>query len=310
MPSLLCKPRDVSKRRGAFVPVGWSFSLTSLTVFAVSLIAFFRVRASRWAVRVLTVAGFVLGLLLALSPAARAQGVPLDDATLGNTWGQALITLDNTSLNGFDFTRITLDADIKLSANLTGLRLGEYTWSARNGTGADIDISTLQFGRSDGTLAQRTVSITNPYFEFVYTGSGSSREVVGMRMGFGGISGDVGLTMNAISGSLKIDAGSAGVIDSRNDTLGGKRWDGTTCTSGSSCTIALSQIGGVIAGNADGPSRDFFLSVLKQAVVYPSVNASLGTTDTAMAGFWLNWRDRLAALNTSGVVPPNTNKGP
>jgi hypothetical protein len=30
--------------------------------------------------------------------------------------------------------------------------------------------------------------------------------------------------MNAVSGSLAIDAGASGTVDSRNDTLGGTRW--------------------------------------------------------------------------------------
>lgn len=248
-------------------------------------------------------AGLALG-------AGQAQAVePLDDAELSATWGQALLTLNNTSYLGYDFTRLTLDADIKLSATLEGLRLGEYNWSPRNATGADIDISTVQFGRSDGTLAQRTVSITDPYFEFVTTGTGSGLKVVGMRLGFGGISGDIGLAMNVVSGSLLIDAGAAGTVDSRNDTLGGKRWDGTTCVSTATCALSLAQIGGVQAGNASGASRDFFLSVLTQAVNFPATGG-LPAPDTAQAGIWLNWRDRLAALNTTGTVPPNTGAKP
>jgi hypothetical protein len=259
--------------------------------------------------RALWAALFAL-LCCALVPPAHAQGQTLDEEALSRVWGQALLSLTNTSLNGLDFTRIGLDADIKLSANLSGLRLGEYAYGARNGTGADIDIGQLRFGRSDAGEDQRTVAIANPYIEFVYAGSGSRREVLGMRLGFGSISGDVGLQMNSVSGSLLIQAGAAGQIDSRNDPLGGKRWDGLSCAANASCALALSQIGGVTAGNADGPSRDLFLSVLKQAVNFPGTQAGVPLPDTAQAGFWLNWRDRLAALNTSGVVPPNTHKGP
>ena len=253
------------------------------------------------------VAGAALGVL---ASGAALAAEPLDDAALSDTWGQALLSLNTTNYQGMDFTRLTLGADISLSANFNGMRLGEYTWSQRNATGADIDLGTLRFGRSDGTAAQRTVSITDPYFEFVTSGSGSSQQVVGMRFGFGGISGDVGTTMNVVSGSLLIDAGAAGTIDSRNDTLGGKRWDGTTCVSGATCTLALSQIGGLHAGNADGASRDFFLAIQNQAVNYPSLVAGLAAPDTAQAGVWLNWRDRLSALNTTGTVPPNIGKGP
>lgn len=260
----------------------------------------------RRVLRVLPLA-VLCGVLL---PTAQAQGQALDDGALAQVWGQALLSLTNTTVNGLDFTRIGLDADIKLSANLTGLRLGEYRHDARNGTGADIDIGQLRFGRSDAGEDKRTVAINNPYIEFVYAGSGSQREVLGMRLGFGGISGDIGLQMNSISGSLLINAGAAGTVDSHNDLLGGKRWDGLSCSANAPCALALSQIGGVTAGNADGPSRDLFLSVLKQAVNFPATQAGVPLPDTAQAGFWLNWRDRLAALNTNGTVPPNANKGP
>jgi hypothetical protein len=127
-----------------------------------------------------------------------------------------------------------------------------------------------------------------------------------MRFGFSGITGDIGLAMNTVSGALTISTDS-GVVSSANDTaLGGKRWDGLAgCAS---CTIALSQIGGVTAGDANGPSRDFFISILKSALTYPTTDSSLGAPATSQAGFWLNWTDRLKAINTSGIVPPNVPK--
>ena len=67
---------------------------------------------------------------------------------------------------------------------------------------------------------------------------------------------------------------------------------------------------GLHAGNADGASRDFFLAIQNQAVNYPSLVAGLAAPDTAQAGVWMNWRDRLSALNTTGTVPPNVGKGP
>lgn len=244
--------------------------------------------------RLTTLLNMSLSAMLLACGMVRAQGVPIDDEALSDVWGQALFTLNNTSENGYDFSRITINADIRLNANLLGLRLGEYNYAARNGTGADIDISRLSFGSLDGSAASRsTVAITNPYIEFVYTGTEAAREVVGMRLGFGGISGDVGLVMNSVSGSLLINAGASGNIDSVNDTTGGgKRWDGVTCGS-ASCAVNFAQISGVTAGNASGASRDFFLSILKSNVTFPAVNGVV--TPEAMAGFWLNWRDRLVA---------------
>ncbi len=246
--------------------------------------------------------------LLCAAASAHAQGKPMDDAALSDTWGQALLDLTNTSQGGYDFSRLTFNADVSLSMTLSGLKLGTYDYAARNGTGSDIDISTMSFGRSDLGDSARTVAITNPYFEWVYSGAVGSadRQVVGMRVGFGGITGDVGLAMNSVSGALTINTAN-GVVSSANDTaLNGKRWDGLAgCAT---CTTALSQIGGVTAGDANGASRDFFLSVLKSALTYPTTNTTLGAPAVSQAGFWLNWTDRLNAINTTGTVPPNIPK--
>ncbi|MYM86730.1 hypothetical protein GTP91_05975 [Rugamonas sp. FT82W] len=241
---------------------------------------------------------------------ASAQMRALSEEELSNTRGQGLVALTNTSLGGYDFSKIALDADISLSANLRNMRLGEYTYAARNGSGADIDIGLMQFGRSDGTDAQRLVHISNPYFEFVYKNAadGASREAVGMRFGFEGISGDIGLKVNSLSGSMRVTGvaadGSAVLLDSHTDTLGGKRWDGACAAP----CLPLAQLGGVTAGDAAGPSRDFWISVLKTGVQFPSA-AGVPASDAAQAGIWLNWRDKLQALNTSGLVPPNLPKG-
>jgi hypothetical protein len=223
---------------------------------------------------------------------------PLADAELSGVWGQALLDLTNTTLNGYDFSRLTLNADVTLSASLSGLKLGTQA----NGI-SDIDISTLNFGRSDLGDASRTVAITDPYFEWVYSGTVGSadRQVVGMRVGFGGIAGDVGLLMNTVSGALTINTPS-GMVSS----LGSQSTALTGCAG--ACTIPLNQIGGVTAGTSDGASRDFFLSILKTALTYPTTNTQLGAPATSQAGFWLNWTDRLNAINTTGVVPPNVPK--
>ena len=221
---------------------------------------------------------------------------PLADDELSGVWGQALLDLTNTSLNGYDFSRLTLNADITMSATLTGLKLGTQA----NGT-SDIDITSLNFGRSDLDDAHRTVAIANPYFEWVYSGSAATgdRQVVGMRLGFGGIAGDVGLAMNTVSGSLSLSTPSG-----QATALGSQQ----TALASPAGAIALNQIGGVTAGTTDGASRDFFLSILKSAVTYPTTNSQLGAPAAAQAGFWLNWTDRLAALNTTGTVPPNVPK--
>jgi len=251
-----------------------------------------------------TLAASLLAFTLASGTAA-AQMRPMSDTELSTVSGQGLFTVSNSSYNGFDFTRIGLDADVTLNANLSNLRLGEYTYAPRNGTGADLDIGALQFGRTDGSAAQRLVQITNPYFEFVYknTGVGTGREIVGMRLGFDGIAGDIGLKIAQLSGAMRIDAGAAGIIDSMNDAGGGKRWDGTCA----GCT-PLASVGGVTAGDANGPSRDFWISILKAPVTFQP-GAGMPALTEAQAGIWLNWRDKLTALNITGTVPANNPAG-
>ncbi|MYN25879.1 hypothetical protein GTP69_05620 [Duganella sp. CY42W] len=258
-----------------------------------------------------TMRRLLLGVVLLCGMhAASAQMQPLSEDELSSIHGQGIVTMTNTSLGGYDFSKVALEADISLSANLRNMRLGEYTYSPRNGSGADLDISLMQFGRSDGTDAQRLVQISNPYFEFVYKNAadGASREAIGMRFGFESISGDIGLQIKTLSGSMRVTGtaadGSTLVLDSRTDALGGKRWDGS-CSG--SC-LSLAQLGGVTAGDASGGSRDFWVSMLKTAVQFPTA-AGLPASDPAQAGVWLNWRDKLQALNTSGITPPNLPKG-
>lgn len=244
----------------------------------------------------------VSAALLCANP-AHAQLKALSDSELSSARGQGMLVLNNSTYGGFDFTRIGLNADVALNANFRDIRLGEYNYAARNGSGADIDMRLLQFGRSDAGDAARLVQITNPYLEFVYrnVGDAATREVVGMRFGFDGIAGDVGLNIATLSGSMRVDGGTAGILDSRTDTGGGKRWDGT-CTA--PC-LPLAQLGGVRAGDVAGPSRDLWISVLKTGVQFQAPTPAVPVPDLARAGFWLNWRDKLTAIATNGIAPPN-----
>lgn len=229
---------------------------------------------------------------------AWATPLELSDLELSEVAGQGLINVSNTSLNGLDFSTITLNSDITLNANLRNIVLGQYTNSTNNGNGSDINISLMQFGTSAGTTAQQTVSISNPYIEFVYNNAGGAGngQVVGMRIGFEGISGNVGLSMNTVSGSLQIDGGAAGILTSN-------AYRANNICAGTSC-IPLTQIGGVVAGNASGPSRDFWISMLSQAVQFPA-QPGMAQPNVAQTGAWLNWTDRLIAQNTTGTIQAN-----
>ncbi len=258
---------------------------------------------------------FLLGMLAILGCATgvQAQALRLSDTQLSQVWGQALIELLNTSASGYDFTRMTFNADISLSANMQGIRLGEYA-AARNGpangvgAGADIDIQTLQFGRNplDVPLLgdqdrDRLVRAINPYFEIVYKQATDSatREVVGMRIGFEGIEGYLGTQIRALSGSVRAylatDTGAI-LFDSTNpafmESADGKRWNANGL---------LSTVGTLKLGDLTGPTRDFFLAVQTEGVNYPAVAGI--SAQQAAAGFWLNLRDRVSGV--VGAMPSN-----
>lgn len=269
-------------------------------LFCTLMLSFFTALTTELTMTNWTIRLFCLTATLLCAGVAQAQAVPLDDGQLGEVWGQALLELNNATVDGKDFSRITLNADISLSANFKEMRLGQYA-AANNGTGADIDIKALQFGRNPLVLPpggdqqlDRVVRITNPYFEFVYSGGAdaANRQVVGMRMGFEGASGYLGTQIRSLSGSVNaaiINAdGSVGtplnVTGSRTDAAG-----------------VLPTIGQFQLGNADGPTRDFFIGVQSQAVAYTAVGGI--SAPTAAAGFWLNMRDRVTG--TIGDMPAN-----
>jgi hypothetical protein len=246
----------------------------------------------------------VTGLALGGVGAAWGGGTELSESELAAVNGQGVLAFSNSSYNGFDFSNVALAADVSFNANFKNISLGQYPYTPLNGTGADISIALLQFGRSDASEAQRLVQISNPYFEFVYNNAGGdgNRQIVGVRLGFDGIAGDLGLKASSISGSMLINGGANGQLDAT-----GKRWDNSACAA--PC-LTLAQIGGVRAGDASGPSRDFWISMLSEPVQFQApAGSGLPLPPIAQAGFWLNWRDRLSALNIDGVVPPNLAPG-
>jgi hypothetical protein len=103
---------------------------------------------------------------------------------------------------------------------------------------------------------------------------------------------------------MYVDGGANGVLDSHTDPNGGVRWDGS-CAAGASNCLSFAQLGGVHAGDATGASRDFWFSVLKTAVQFPTANGMTQAPDLAQAGYWMNWRDKLTAINVNGAPPPN-----
>ena len=250
------------------------------------------------------------GLLCAAS--VHAKRVTLTDHEMSEVNAQGLFILENSNYGGLDFSKIALDADVDLSANFRNVLLGTNTTPGTNTTVSDIHISDLQFGRSDGvgfSEANRLVKISNPYIQFVYEKSLSApTKVVGIRIGFDGISGDVGFLGKVISGSMRVDGTGAGIgiLDAT-----GPKWTGNACIVSNTCgptnNVDLSKIGSIQAGDALGPSRDFWISALMKPVNFPAPPGVTDPQQTAQAGYWLNWRDKLIAL--SATLPQNKAPG-
>lgn len=230
-----------------------------------------------------------------------AQGVPVEDDALADVWGQAMFSVDNKAAAGFDFTRITLNADLKLNANFSNIKAGPKANPV-------VDIGELRFvSNGVGSDALSYVQLADPYLELVYKNQTSDksaeREIIGARFGFGSINGNLGTLFNKLQGNILITngmgAGSEAGDLSLNQAAGASTNFACTGT-GSGCvngSIAMSQVGQV---QASGPT-DFFISLLSQGVS----NFGDGTTSTAPEGIAVNWTQGLSYKNITGVVLAN-----
>lgn len=183
----------------------------------------------------LHVAILALGSLCFSSAYAGSTLVPMSDAELSATRGQALMSMSyiaptdaasNSSTNGnMGFYRLALDGQLELNANIKKLQLG---CGGVNGAGAcdiDIDYLSLSGGTVDSTSAERAASsavITNPFLEFAVKNpnSASTREVQGFRLSakslsglltFGLQNGDAASGINSLSGYL-VTAPTSGTV--------------------------------------------------------------------------------------------------
>lgn len=172
------------------------------------------------------VALLTLGSLCFSSAYAASTLVPMSDAELSATRGQALMGMSyiaptdsasNSSSNGnMGFYRLALDAQLELNANIKKLQLG---CGGVNGAGAcdiDIDYLSLSGGTVDSTSTERASSsaiITNPFLEFAVKNpdSASTREIQGFRLSakslsglltFGLENGDAPSGINSLSGYM------------------------------------------------------------------------------------------------------------
>ncbi|MDE1999176.1 MAG: hypothetical protein KGN37_10045 [Burkholderiales bacterium] len=233
----------------------------------------------------------LIGALFAMPLATvHAQGVPIDDEELAGVWGQAMFSVDNTTLPSYDLTKITLNADVKLNADFYNMQLGKVGTNP-----AAVDIGELHF--VSGLAGENYVSIKDPYLQFVYKKQASTtltdREIVGLRFGFGEISGNLGVKFNSLAGQMTLADG----VGATNGGKGKLTLNSATTTSNfqsASGPVAMNMVGQVQANK----STDFFISLLTEGVSY-------GDGTSAAAGLSINWNSNLSYMNLSGVVMQN-----
>lgn len=163
--------------------------------------------STRLPARVLAV---LCGSLLAVSAQARMQA--MDDGELSTVTGQAaFLTVDASTYQNYQYTRINFGADISLLTNMDQLSLGNYTRTGANTVSnqpSDILINNFALGRVDNAnSAQATVvpfQIQDPYVEFAFqTNAQGVRQLVGARVGFGRALGDLSGDIQSLTGNLQ-----------------------------------------------------------------------------------------------------------
>jgi len=231
-----------------------------------------------------------------------AQGVPIEDDDLADVWGQAMFSVDNRAAAGFDFTRITLNADLKLNANFSNIQAGPLGDPV-------VNIGALNFVRSnvDG-VELPYVQLADPYIELVYKNQASTeREIIGARIGFGSINGDLGTLFTKLRGNILITDGMdtpSGVGTVSLSQAAGVSSNFACTGTGSGCvngSIAMSQVGQV---RASGPT-DFFISLLSQGVSDFGDGTSSKPASSALEGISVNWTQGLSYRNITGQVLGN-----
>lgn len=200
---------------------------------------------------------------------------PLSNDELGDVAGQGLILTEQIagtgSGAGFTYTRMGLDANLYLNANIDKMQLGCGGFNETILSGScDIDLDYVRLmGRYTGSgnnpnqtanggagragdAATSDFLLKRPYIEIATKGSGANRELAGIKIGsqeasgffgVGSVNGTTHTGINTISGSL-------GVFINGYVTFGSGLGDGSACI-GRPSTARCND------GNTDAPYELF-----------------------------------------------------
>lgn len=177
--------------------------------------------------------GAILILSLLLSSSQVFALSPMSNEEMGHEVGQGLIvaeTIQGTNVtsglglgdwSGYTYTRMGLDAKLSLNANIDKMQLGCGGFNESIATNScDIDMDYVRFmGRTGtGPCAVSTTAtdpcygggdlvLTRPYIEIATKGSGSTRELVGIKIGAQGTDGYLGVGRNYANGATNLENG-------------------------------------------------------------------------------------------------------
>ncbi|MEY4515670.1 MAG: hypothetical protein RL180_16 [Pseudomonadota bacterium] len=210
------------------------------------------------------------GLVLGWSICAHAHAalLPLDDQTLSQSTGQAVLNLtyiapgesgntnkiDGSTTNNVGFYKLGLQAVMNLNLNAANIQLG---CGGDKGTGCDISLSNVSLTGAtavNGEYASSDAVITNPFMELAIKNptSASTREFVGIRFGAESLLGLLSIGTNTDTSSLTDDTGISSLSGAltvnvtnaqlTNVGVGCATWFGSeTCTIGPTTAVVASH---------------------------------------------------------------------
>ncbi|WP_211829468.1 hypothetical protein [Kistimonas asteriae] len=140
-------------------------------------------------------------LLLSMYAAVlHAALAPIQDDELSDITGQAFIKMETDQIGSTEYTRVNLGVSVATQTNIDKLTLGQYDRAGEVAGSADIDIDHFSLGTVDDNGNVVPFYIKDPYLEFAYEGD----KMVGFRIGFNEAKGDLGGTINTLTGNVPV----------------------------------------------------------------------------------------------------------
>lgn len=193
----------------------------------------------------LSLPGTVIALSMLLPTLAQAELSALSNDALSEVHGQAYFSVDRqfhpATGNNTSYTRINLGMDIEIQTNVETFEFGRYERTGEKAGSSDLLIKDFSLGyiyndqyfrnnpdfprqrKADGSEYRNgdivPATITDPYLEFAY--DESSKDIVGMRVGFGKAKGVMGGQIEALTGNINIDIIDNGAGMKAADSNGG-----------------------------------------------------------------------------------------